>query len=377
MYTLSAKNLNDAFLQLAKLMLAEGKPVTSRGMATFELHPVFLEIRNPTQRFLSLIGRKNNPMQTIYETLWVLSGRSDIEALSYYMPRAKDFSDDGKVWRGGYGPRLFRWGEQLDEAWGGTNQIQGVIDAFKKDRATRQAVIQIWDPDQDGPENESKDRPCTNYLHFMARDGKLDLMVVMRSNDLLWGFSSINVFEWTFLQELIANIAGFGVGKYYHVVDSLHVYMNHVGRLVDIVNTPQFDIYLDARVKPTRITHRDLELFCNDIKIFTSYIDKVNKGEKEGSREFDLITKSDPWLHSAYLALLIFKDIKENKIDIAIDRLTSMVVEDMFVVTMEYLGRTALIYNDSGISQRFHDFLEGWFKTQDSVAGEFILSRVT
>lgn len=377
MYTISAKNLNDAFLQLSKLMLAEGKPVTSRGMATLELHPVFLEIRNPAQRFMSLIGRKNNPMQTIYETLWVLSGRSDIGALSYYMPRAGDFSDDGKVWRGGYGPRLFRWNEQPDVAWGGINQMQGVIDTFKKDRATRQAVIQIWDPDQDGPEDESKDKPCTNYLHFMARDGKLDLMVVMRSNDLLWGFSSINVFEWTFLQELLANILYFEVGKYYHVVDSLHIYLNHVGRLVDIINTPQFDIYLDARVKPTRIIHRDLELFCNDIKIFTSYIDRVNKGEKEGSRKFDLIVGGDPWLHSAYIALLIFKDIKENKIDIAIDRLPSMVAEDMFVVTMEYLSRHATIHNDSDIAKRFHDLLKGWFKTQDSVAGEFILSGIT
>ncbi|KKL46377.1 hypothetical protein LCGC14_2346140, partial [marine sediment metagenome] len=301
----------------------------------------------------------------------------DIGALSYYMPRAGDFSDDGKVWRGGYGPRLFRWNEQPDVAWGGINQMQGVIDTFKKDRATRQAVIQIWDPDQDGPEDESKDKPCTNYLHFMARDGKLDLMVVMRSNDLLWGFSSINVFEWTFLQELLANILYFEVGKYYHVVDSLHIYLNHVGRLVDIINTPQFDIYLDARVKPTRIIHRDLELFCNDIKIFTSYIDRVNKGEKEGSRKFDLIVGGDPWLHSAYIALLIFKDIKENKIDIAIDRLPSMVAEDMFVVTMEYLSRHATIHNDSDIAKRFHDLLKGWFKTQDSVAGEFILSGIT
>ena len=390
MHTISAKNLNDAFLKLSKLMLAEGKPVTSRGMATFELHPVFLEIRNPTQRFLSIVGRRNNPMQTIYETLWVLSGRNDIEALSYYLPRAKDYSDNGKVWRGGYGPRLFDWnpdlrfGEKGLETSNGTNQVQGIVEAFKKDRATRQAVIQIWDPDQDGVENESKDRPCTNYLHFMARDGKLDLMVVMRSNDLLWGFSSINVFEWTFLQEIIANLFDLKVGSYYHVIDSLHIYTEHVERLVNIINTPQYDIYLDEKIKPTKISYVSLELFCREIKTFTSFIDKKNKYDEIDpvlDEDFKNIIGQDPWLGSAYEALRVYHYLKEHNLGAAVDCLNFIKVGDIFAVTAEYIARAGSIvspdrdflttYNDLEVSKKFTDIIEKY-----RVAKEFILHDV-
>lgn len=337
MYTISAKNFNDAFLTLSELMLEEGKPVTSRGMKTLELHPVFLEIRNPTQRFLSINGRRNNPLQTIYETLWVLSGRNDIGALSYYMPRAKDYSDDGKLWSGGYGPRLYNWSGQTD--LGSINQIEGIMEAFKKDMATRQAVIQLWDPYRDNAFKETKDRPCTNYLHFMIRDGKLDLMVVMRSNDLFWGFSAINVFEWTFLQEIIAGVLVVEVGKYYHVVDSLHIYTNHVGKLVDIINAPQSDIYLDEKVEPAELAYRSFDLFYSDARIFTEYMDSFNIGcEVDPSlyNDFANITKRSVWFQSAYEALAAYKYSKSKDFGGIISHLKNMVAKDMFVVVARY-----------------------------------------
>lgn len=338
MYTISAKNLNDAFLTLSELMLEEGKPVTSRGMKTLELHPVFLEIRNPTQRFLSINGRRNNPLQTIYETLWVLSGRNDIGALSYYMPRAKDYSDDGKTWTGGYGPRLYNWCPEPGVS-NGVNQIQGVLDTFRKDMATRQAVVQIWDPDIDGPENDSRDKPCTNYLHFMIRDGKLDLMVVMRSNDLFWGFSAINIFEWTFLQEIIAGVLVVEVGKYYHVVDSLHIYTNYVEKLVDIANAPQSDIYLDEKVEPAELAYRSFDLFYSDARIFTEYMDSFNIGREVDPalyNDFANITKRSVWFQSAYEALAAYKSSKSKDFGEIISHLKNMVAKDMFVVVARY-----------------------------------------
>jgi thymidylate synthase len=57
-----------------------------------------------------LPGRNNNVFAQLAETAWVLAGRNDLAFLGHYLPRVADFSDDGRTWRGAYGPRIRRWG---------------------------------------------------------------------------------------------------------------------------------------------------------------------------------------------------------------------------------------------------------------------------
>ncbi|PDQ34164.1 MAG: hypothetical protein B5766_13125 [Candidatus Lumbricidophila eiseniae] len=49
-------------------------------------------------------------------------------------------------------------------------------------------------------------------LHFLVRHGRLSLNVALRSNDVLWGFSGINTFEWSVLQEMMAYWVGVEIG---------------------------------------------------------------------------------------------------------------------------------------------------------------------
>jgi len=42
----------------------------------------------------------------------------------------------------------------------------------------------------------------------MIRDGKLHMNVIVRDNDAVWGFSEINSFEWSVLQEMMAYWTG-------------------------------------------------------------------------------------------------------------------------------------------------------------------------
>jgi len=53
---------------------------------------------------------------------------------------------------------------------------------------------------------------------------KLNLTVYMRSNDILWGASAVNIFNFTFIQEYIATILGLEVGDYYHIANNFHYY---------------------------------------------------------------------------------------------------------------------------------------------------------
>lgn len=182
-----------------------------------------VRIARPTARIAIVRGRRLNPWVTLAEFPWLLAGRNDVEWLLPYLPRAADFSDDGKTWRAGYGPRLRSYRSTMD-------QLVGLVEVLERDPTTRQAVITIWDPWVDLG-SKSKDLPCTNWMHFLQRDEDLQLTVGMRSNDLIWGFSGVNVTNFTLLQELVAELMGWHPSTYFHVAGSMHIYERHYQRL--------------------------------------------------------------------------------------------------------------------------------------------------
>ena len=130
-----------------------------------------------------------------------------------------DYSDDGKTWRGGYGPRIRGTGDNP------IDQIAHVLDTLLADPLSRRAVVAIYDPRQDIP--AGKDVPCNDFLQFQSRNGALHMTVTVRSNDLMWGWSGINAFEWSALQEIMAHLLGITVGTLTFNIGSLHLYDRH------------------------------------------------------------------------------------------------------------------------------------------------------
>lgn len=211
------RNAADAFLGELGRVVGGGTLVTPRGEDTKELIGEAFSIRYPLERFIVLPHRKNNPFAAIAESVWVLAGRNDIAFLRRYLPRAPEFSDDGSTWRAGYGRRL--------RNWEGVDQVGEVLRVLTANPSSRRAVMSIFDPKVDFA--ESRDIPCNNWLHWIVRDGSLDLAVAVRSNDIMWGFSQINTFEWSLLQECMAHWLGARVGRQHWFVSSMHLYERH------------------------------------------------------------------------------------------------------------------------------------------------------
>lgn len=217
------RDVNVALLDLMQHVL-DGPENGSRNGTVKEITHTGITLLDPTQRE-TLIGERNvNIAAQIAEAMWVLAGRNDIEFLEHYLPRARDFSDDGKTWRAGYGPRLRSWMSHHPTNPGPSpiDQLEYVIETLRADPLSRQAVISLWDPAVDT--TPGKDRACNNWLTFTSRLGKLDLHVGIRSNDLMWGWSGINAFEWSVLQEIVAEMLGIQVGALHFSVTSLHLY---------------------------------------------------------------------------------------------------------------------------------------------------------
>lgn len=235
------RNATYALVDSLRDALAHGQPVETRGTRTLELRNRLIVLERPRERCIVTPGRSNNIFATIAETMWVLAGRNDLAFLDHYLPRAKDFSDDGLTWRAGYGPRL--------RNWHGVDQLGETLRLLQDEPTTRRAVMSIFDPASDFV--ATKDVPCNNWIHWLVRDGRLHVNIAVRSSDIMWGFSGINAFEWSVLQEVMATWLGVAVGEMTFFASSLHLYERHRRRARSIIDRfPGITCYEDGLDSP-------------------------------------------------------------------------------------------------------------------------------
>ena len=235
------RNVSYATVGGLAALLDVGTDVVVSGQRTKEILHRITVIERPLERFLFVPGRNNDPFAQIAETLWVMAGRDDVGWLGQYVPRAADYSDDGLTWRGAYGPRLRCWKGTVD-------QFERIRDLLADDPASRRAVMNIFDPAVDYA--ATRDVPCNNWLAWTVRDGRLHLAVAVRSNDAVWGFSGVNAFEWSVLQEMLARWLGVGVGRQTWLAASFHVYERHWPRAARIVAGFQGRSPYDHGIRP-------------------------------------------------------------------------------------------------------------------------------
>lgn len=241
MFTAEFTGINDFLVKSSRLLLENGVVRETRGKRCYELpEPFVFKITEPTARLVTIPERKWNLTLPYAESLWLASGRNNMDFITHYLRRMNDFSDDGLFMRAGYGPRLRAYNgdfqdyqvyEVLPHEGRLIDQFKYVVNCFGKDPNTRRAVINIDDVmkdefEADGEIKVTRDIPCTRLLHFLRNGltGKLDLTVYMRSNDMLWGASAVNIFNFTFMQEYFASILRLEVGSYYHIANNFHYY---------------------------------------------------------------------------------------------------------------------------------------------------------
>jgi len=272
-----------------------------RGSITKELVAQNIFISDPLYRCYFVKGRNDNIFSKIAETLWMLQGRDDVKWLSYYLPRAEQFSDDGVTWRGAYGPRLRRYkGFRYN-----VDQLSNVIKILQEDSNSRRAIISIFDPSEDMC--KTKDVPCNNWLHFLMRQGKLNLHISQRSCDILWGYSGIDTFSWSVLLQMMAYWLDLEVGYTHHFISSLHLYERHFNRATNLLdNNKDFsDIYVKYPniYTPYFSTHFD-DL---DAKLWFLFDIENNSREVPDQSEFELIKRlEDEFLEECCRMLFIY-----------------------------------------------------------------------
>jgi thymidylate synthase len=231
-------------------LMTMGKVTKPRDLETREIHPTSVVINSPRQRLVTSFGRMINLPFVLAEVVQILAGKNDAQALRHYNTRIVEIAGDpvgdggrkepgwqDKVTRfnGAYGERLR--GFSLGGAT--VDQLEHVIETLKRDPDSRQASIVLSHPMWDNYMHATRDRACNVYAHAMIRDGQLDWMQVMRSNDVTLGLP-YNFVQWLHVMEYVACRLGIGMGQYTLIQDSLHVYQDKYGECTSV---KPFDLY--------------------------------------------------------------------------------------------------------------------------------------
>jgi thymidylate synthase len=199
-----AVTIGEAWLGIARRILAGGEADAYDGLPILELANVTLHVRAP---------RSADP---------IVAELGDPERLAWMHANFTDFARVAELGGArGYASRLYAYGET------DRDQVRWVIDRLRRDPASRSATITTFEPLLD-----DSYIPCVSVLDFWIRDGALCQVVYAHSIDFgAKGYG--NLVELAFLQETVADALALPVGDLTFVIKSAHVYDTEAAYMAD------------------------------------------------------------------------------------------------------------------------------------------------
>jgi len=180
-----ANTTNMSWQNLLHVIMNSGQVTSPRGKKTKELLGMKSMI-DMNQPVITIKERKLGYKFMAAEAAWIMSGDNRVSTIAPFSQHISNFSDDGILFFGAYGPRV-------------RDQLGHVVQALLEDQDSRQAVITIWRPNP----RKSKDIPCTISCQFMIRNGAIDCFMNMRSSDAWLGVP----YDWFNFSMLSAGVA--------------------------------------------------------------------------------------------------------------------------------------------------------------------------
>lgn len=271
MYTITATNVNEAFPRGIHMLRTGGILQPSQHGNTLEMdQPCSIMYLNPRERILFDKDRASNPFLNLFEALWIIAGRNDVDFLQRLVGRMAGYSDDGITYYGAYGHRMRH--AHTEKGLSPCDQIEEAIYRLTKNPDDRQVVLTIRR--QDDMFYTGKDQPCNLLVSCKIRQGKLNIHVFNRSNDFIWGMTGTNVVQFSMLQEYLAGRIGVPVGTYHQTTDSMHVYVNEQwDKLKDKRPNGHSDPYNREETKPYDMM-QNAEWWDADLHTFFERVDK-------------------------------------------------------------------------------------------------------
>jgi len=208
------RNANEAYEYIHDRILQDGIDFGD----TKALFNVGFYMTDPKDRKIINKERKWNEEYAEAEWQWYLSGDPKVSTLGDIYGKVPEIwkrmaNPDGKV-NSNYGYQ-----------WDRNGQLDRIIQMLQDNTDNRQCAISIYDGKE--IDDYSYDTPCTYAVQFTILYGRLDMCVVMRSNDLWYGFCN-DQYQFSKLQEMVSKRLDIETGTYYHFAHNMHLYNDKI-----------------------------------------------------------------------------------------------------------------------------------------------------
>ena len=201
MNLITGENFNSIYRDILLEIQSNGKLEGK----TRDITELIFRLDDPTRYQLF---HKKNWMWAYVELVDRFSGENPGTAYNYRPAwKRKLAKEDGKF-HYAYGPVWIR-------------QVGAVIKQLKKQKTSREAIMNLWESKYLLRQEDFNRRPCTLTYHFYIRNKKLNLSVNMRSNDVI-NLLPYDVMHNCLLQQYVAAGLGIELGYYFH--HSSHAY---------------------------------------------------------------------------------------------------------------------------------------------------------
>lgn len=183
----------------------------------------------PEDGFPILTLRKIPVRIFVAEQVWFLTGsRRPSEFLNKFTKIWDDFTNVDGVVSTAYG---YRWRHHF-----GRDQIGLLIKMLEKEPSSRHGVILMWDPSNDGLSSTFKKAniPCPYTFTINIIGGKLNLHLIIRSNDMILG-APHDMAGFALLQRILSARLTVKVGKLTYSISNAHIYGIHYDAAREII----------------------------------------------------------------------------------------------------------------------------------------------
>jgi len=330
--------VNDLYYHGMRMLRTHGeREETRNGPAMVMPVPVTSVYEFPKQRVLFDVGRAANPFFHLFESLWMLAGRDDVAALNFYITDfGTRFAEKNGGVHGAYG---YRWRKAL-----GFDQLEIIVAKLRKNSQDRQCVLQMWDATEvrdvdsagsiqlgcDDLRGDWRDRPCNTHVYFRVRTEVeivgisaahgtggahqedfryLDMTVLCRSNDIVYGAYGANAVHFSILQEYVAGRIGARVGRMYQISNNYHAYLD----VLDRVGRPALVTYDSLKIHSTPMGTKWDE-WDEDLGKFMSWQSRMLNGEAKPANYTNswFVMTAEPMFYAHWLWKQAMKNEARN-----------------------------------------------------------------
>lgn len=223
MRSFNVRNADEAMIQVLNALSSSGMESDSRNGRVLSFpDTIAVEYSHPMESVISIKGRGYHPFLMFFDGMFMFTSHNKSDFLEQFAPKFSNFANNG-ILLGDYGNRL--------KAWFGVDQIEGAVKKLSENWTDRRVVLHLSSPVPEIDVHEVvKDVPCNLLIvpRIVEHNGvkQMNITVMNRSNDLLWGMMGANIVQFSMLLSVLAGRVGVKVGRLTQISTNAHAYLD-------------------------------------------------------------------------------------------------------------------------------------------------------